>query len=410
MITRHSGAKTNHFSRTFAAESIRAVAAGLIETGLATFGILIVVARFDSSPVVKSILLGSPALGLLASIFLVPFVARSGIRASRAAAGVSLVSGAGFVFAAIGAESEICFTIGMTIGIGVIAMAIPLQTHYLRINYPNRNRGRLFSISILIRASTAMIASWLFGNYLDGNLDRYPVLLWWFAGASVLSAVCHWSVPSQPLEQSGKGSLIENVRLTRSDTVFVKVLIAAMILGIAVLSANALRVDYLVSPVYGLNFDVKTVSLVTGIVPSFVRLLSTFFWGWLFDRVDFFRLRLAVNGIFLVGIVLYFMTSEVSLILIGSGLFGLARGGGEIMFNLFVTKLAAAGQIAQYMSVHTFLAGLRIVLAPFLGFFLVLYAGIPTMVGFVLVLVFLSMGVVISAGRDFRKRAESLKE
>jgi hypothetical protein len=323
---------------------------------------------------------------------------------------VSLVSCAGFVFAAIGAENEICFTIGMAVGIGVIAMAIPLQTHYLRLNYPGRSRGRLFSISILIRAATAMIVSWIFGIYLDGNLDRYPVLLWWFAGASVLSAVCHWSVPSEPLHQSGKGSLIENVKLIRFDTVFIKVLIAAMILGIAVLSANALRVDFLVNPVHGLNFDVKTVSLITGIVPSFVRLLSTFFWGWLFDRVDFFRLRLAVNGIFLVGIILYFMTSEVSLILVGSGLFGLARGGGEIMFNLFVTKLAAAGQIAQYMSVHTFLAGLRIVAAPFIGFFLVLYTGIPTMVGFVIVMVLIAMGVVISAGADFRKRRESLKE
>ncbi len=406
MSVRDSGTKQNHFPRTFAAECVRAVAAGFIETGLATFGILIAVARFDSSPVVKSILLGSPALGLLASIFLVPLVARSGVRASRAAAGVSLVSCAGFIFAAMGAANEICFTAGMVIGIGVIAMAIPLQTHYLRLNYPNRSRGRLFSISILIRAATAMIVSWLFGIYLDGDLDRYPVLLWWFAVASALSAVCHWSVPSEPLKQSGsrKSSLMENIHLTRSDTVFVKVLISAMVLGIAVLSANALRVDYLVNPVHGLNFDVKTVSLITGIIPSLVRLLSTFFWGWLFDRVDFFRLRTVVNGIFLVGIVLYFMTDKISLILIGSGLFGLARGGGEIMFNLFVTKLAAAGQIAQYMSVHTFLAGLRIVSAPFIGFFLVLYTGIPTMVAFVAVLVLISMGVVISAGRDFRKR------
>ncbi|MEC5126701.1 MFS transporter [Verrucomicrobiales bacterium BCK34] len=401
-----SGANQNHFPRTFAAESVRAVAAGFIETGLATFGILIAVARFDSSPVVKSILLGSPALGLLASIFLVPLVSRFGFRASRAAAGVSLVSCAGFVFAALGSANEICFTVGMTTGIGVIAMAIPLQTHYLRLNYPNRSRGRLFSISILIRAATAMIVSWLFGIYLDGNLDRYPVLLWWFAGASALSAACHWSVPSRPLHQSGsgRGSLLENIQLTRSDAVFIKVLISAMVLGIAVLSANALRVDYLVNPVHGLDFDVKTVSLITGIVPSLVRLLSTFFWGWLFDRVDFFKLRTAVNGVFLVGIVLYFMTDKVSLILIGSGLFGLARGGGEIMFNLFVTKLAAPGQIAQYMSVHTFLAGLRIVSAPFIGFFLVLYTGIPTMVAFVVVLVLISMGVVISAGVEFRRR------
>lgn len=396
------------FRRTFVAEGFRAVAAGFIETGLATFGILIAVTWFQSGPAVKSILLGSPALGLLGSIFLVPFVAKSGFKASRAAAGVSLISCAGFILAALGAANEICFTVGMTIGIGVIAMAIPLQTHYLRINYPDHNRGRLFSVSILIRAATAMIVSWLFGSYLDGNLDRYPILLWTFAGASALSAICHWSVPSDSLESEGRAvSIIENVRLTRSDIVFIKVLIGAMVLGIAVLSSNALRVDYLVNPVHGLEFDVKTVSLITGIVPSLVRLLSTFFWGWLFDRMSFFRLRLIVNAIFLVGIILYFMTSELSFILVGSALFGLARGGGEIMFNLFVTKLAAAGHIAQYMSVHTFLAGLRILAAPFIGFFLVLYTDIPTMVAFVVLLVLISMGVVASAATDFRKREES---
>jgi len=77
-----------------------------------------------------------------------------------------------------------------------------------------------------------------------------------------------------------------------------------MILGIGVLSAMALRVDYLVNPEHGLQLDVKTVSFITGVVLSVVRLISTFFWGWLFDRVNFLKLRIAVNAVFLVGILL----------------------------------------------------------------------------------------------------------
>ncbi len=373
---------TSRIRRTFAAEAIRACAAGVLETALATFAIFLVVTRFDSGPAIKSLLIASPAFGLLGSLLVVPAVAKMRLRASYAAGCISLLSMVGFAVAAIGCESETAFVVGTCIGLGVIGMALPLQTHYLRINYPTSNRGRLFSATIFIRALTAMAVSWGFGVYLDRDPDRYPVLLWIFVAASGIAALCYFTIPSEPLRSNGPGRIdfTSAVRLSLKDSIFVQLLIAAMILGFGVLAANALRVDYLVNPEHGLEFDVKTVSLVTGIVPSAVRLGSTFFWGWLFDRIDFFKLRIVVNLVFLAGVILYFVWTDVRIILIGSALFGLARGGGEILFNLFVTKITAAENIADYMSVHTFLAGIRIFLAPFLGFFLVQYADVPAMV------------------------------
>lgn len=385
--------------RTFLAESVRAVSAGIIETALATFAVLIAVNQFQSSAALKSFLLASPALGLLGSFLIVPLAIRWQIRSSMVAALISLVSMSGFLLSAMGAGNETCFVVGISIGIGMIGMAIPLQTHYLRLNYPAKNRGRLFSVTIFIRALTAMIVSWVFGVYLDEDFSRYPVLLWGMVGAALVSAFCHFLVPSEALRSSRRKrhALWESIHISREDKVFVRLLVAAMIMGVGVLSANALRVDYLVNPVHGLEFDVKTVSLITGIVPSIVRLVSTFFWGWLFDRVNFFRLRIAVNLVFLVGVILYFVWSDVRLILVGSALFRLARGGGEIMFNLFVTKLAPGEHIADYMSVHTFLAGLRILAAPFLGFFLVEWANVPVMTAVSVSLIIASILVVGNA-------------
>lgn len=390
---------------TFLPEAIRAVAAGVIETALATFAVLIAVTQFQSGPGLKSFLLACPAVGLLGSLWAVPLVIRWHLTASKAAAGISILSAIGFAIAALGSHSETWFVIGMSLGIGVIGMAIPLQTHYLRLNYPGRSRGRLFSISLFIRALTSMVVSWAFGVYLDQDLDRYPVLLWAFCGAAVLSAVCHFLVPSGKIrapeerEASRQHGFLESVHISGGDPVFVRLLVAAMIMGLGVLSANALRVDYLVNPVHGMEWDVKTVSLITGVVPSVMRLVSTFFWGWLFDHMNFFRLRMIVNGVFLVGILLYFLGSGVPVILVGSALFGLARGGGEIMFNLFVTKLAPAERIVDYMSVHTFLAGIRLSLAPFLGFFIVVWADIPIMVAVSSSLVVISILAVRSAAK-----------
>ncbi|MDF1826225.1 MAG: MFS transporter [Verrucomicrobiales bacterium] len=385
--------------RTFIAEAVRAVSAGVIETALATFAILIAVNQFQSGAGLKSFLLASPAVGLLGSLLIVPLVVKWQIRSSLAAAMVSLVSMAGFVVSALGSKNEICFVIGISMGIGMIGMAIPMQTHYLRLNYPGKSRGRLFSVTIFIRALTAMIVSWSFGVFLDHDFDRYPVLLWLMVGAAAVSAVCHFYVPSEVLRPNSKrrNAFWDSVHISREDRVFVRLLVAAMVMGIGVLSANALRVDYLVNPEHGLEFDVKTVSLITGIVPSVVRLISTFFWGWLFDRVNFFKLRIVANLVFLAGVILYFVWTDVRLILLGSALFGLARGGGEIMFNLFVTKLAPGEHIADYMSVHTFLAGLRILAAPFLGFFLVEWANVSVMTAVSVTFIVASVLIVGSA-------------
>ena len=63
--------------RTFRAEMVRSLAAGLAETALATFAILIAVREYDSGPMAKAILLSSYALGLVGSLFVVPLAVRA---------------------------------------------------------------------------------------------------------------------------------------------------------------------------------------------------------------------------------------------------------------------------------------------------------------------------------------------
>jgi hypothetical protein len=50
------------------------------------------------------------------------------------------------------------------------------------------------------------------------------------------------------------------------------------------------------------------------------------------------------------------------------GLWGLANAGGNVTWGLWVTKLAPKHAVAEYMSVHTFLTGVRGLLAPMIAF------------------------------------------
>ena len=129
-----------------------------------------------------------------------------------------------------------------------------------------------------------------------------------------------------------------------------------------------IRVEYLTNPVYGLEQNALTIATLILVIPNVFRLLLNPFWGWLFDRINFFLLRAVLNLFFAVGILIFFSSDKLLGMAIGQIFFGIAHAGGDIAWGLWVTKLAPPNKVADYMSVHTFFTGVRGVLAPVLGF------------------------------------------
>ena len=91
-------------------------------------------------------------------------------------------------------------------------------------------------------------------------------------------------------------------------------------------------------------------------------------YGRIFDRASFFVMRIVVNtgfGLSIVGFLLG--RGKVGLVL-ASVLFGIALSGGDILWQLWATRLAPDDRVADCMALHTFFTGLRGVIAPFLAF------------------------------------------
>ena len=139
-------------------------------------------------------------------------------------------------------------------------------------------------------------------------------------------------------------------------------------MGFANLMMLPLRVEFLANPRYGIMLSPQQVALYTVLIPNGVRLVLSPLWGRLFDRMNFFAMRITLNAGFALGIASFFTgTSTVGLV-IGSMLLGAAAAGGELAWSLWVTKIAPADRVAEYMSIHTFLTGVRGVVAPAVAF------------------------------------------
>src|SRR5436190_11589013 len=137
-----------------------------------------------------------------------------------------------------------------------------------------------------------------------------------------------------------------------------------MLMGFANLAMLALRVEYLASKKYGLTLEPTAVAVLTSIVPNAARLLFTRVWGRLFDRVNFFTLRIVLNTGIMLGIVSFFTGAGTTGLYLGAVLFGISIAGADVAWSLWVTKVAPPGLSGEYMTVHTFLTGVRGVIAP----------------------------------------------
>jgi MFS family permease len=191
--------------------------------------------------------------------------------------------------------------------------------------------------------------------------------------------LCLERVPSRPLSVSGGTHPFRALRFVGEDDLFRRTLIMWMLMGFANLMIIPLRVEYLANTTkYGVTWDglpltAAKIALFTGVVPNLARLAMSPIWGWLFDRMNFFVLRIALNTGFALGMLTFFATDDLVGLVAGAVIYGVSNAGGDVAWSLWVTKFAPAERVADYMSVHTFFTGVRGVIAPLVAFQLAVY-------------------------------------
>lgn len=341
-----------------------------MEAAGGTFLLLIAVRWFQAGAFAKAILASGSSAGLLLSPAIVWSTAR--LRWPAALAGSRFLT-VGAIAMLIGA---ICpwlpvYVAGTTLGLIALASVIPLTTQIYQENYPAATRGRLFSRTFMIRIATAAIISAVGGWALKGGMEHYRWMVAMFGLAIGFSAWCLHQCPSRPLREDTGAHPLRGWRYVREDALFRRTLISWMFMGFANLMMLPLRVEYLANPKYGLALDAGMVAVLTGVIPHTARFLMSPVWGHLFDRMNLFALRITLNAGFALGIITFFTSNSPYGLVAAAVIYGISNAGGDVAWTLWVTRFAPPDRVAEYMAVHTFLTGVRGVLAPAAAFYLI---------------------------------------
>ena len=359
-------------ARTYRSEKGRAVFTGVLETAQTTFLLLIAVRWFHAGPTAKALLVAGQSIGLICGPLVVNLVQRLRWPVARAAA-VIVALGACGMAVAFGDPRLPTFIAGSMLATFSMSAIVPLMTQIFHENYPSDSRGKLFSRAFSVRIAVAVGFSYFGGWVLAQNMENFRTLLAMFAVALVGACFCLTRIPSDPLVQSESAHPFRALRHVRDDRLFRQLLISWMLMGFGNLITLPLRIEYLANPAHGVSLSSAQIAFVTGVVPNIARLLVTPLCGMAFDRMNFFTLRASLNVGFAVSILTFFTSNTMPGLIAGAIIFGISVAGGDVAWALWVTKLAPARHVADYMSIHALLTGVRGIIAPLVAFHAILH-------------------------------------
>jgi MFS family permease len=372
-------------AQTYRYEKWRALASGVLETAGTTFLLLIAVRWFNAGALAKALVATGASVGLLLAPVVVSQVERLQWPTARAAVWIARLGAASFLLMALLPVLPV-FVAGAIVGLAASSALVPLMTQVYQDNYPETRRGLLFSRTVMVRIAGAAVFGELAGSLLStggtgrwhaafftGGMEHFRWLLLAFAGAHLLAAFALARVPSRALAITGGSHPFKALRYVRHDRLFRMTLISWMFLGFGNLMMVPLRVEYLANPKYdvtlqGAALSAGAIAFLTSVLPNLARLALNPLWGFLFDRMNFFVMRITLNLGFMLGILAFFTTGSFWGLIAGAVFYGVSIAGGDVAWSLWVTKFAPPGRVADYMAVHTFFTGLRGVVAPVLAF------------------------------------------
>ena len=352
---------------THTRDSIRAFLYGILEAGWQTFAFVVAIRYFQADTNFKSLIAAAGPIGFLITPLSLYFFASKKILASSAASLIYFLTAA-FLLASVSSNSLFVFGSFVVLSLIINVQKGPVLLDIYTKNYPPNQRGHYMKYPNVLSAISAILFGFIGGKFLDANIENFTIIFIIMAIVAIAAGLIVKAIPSEPFSRDNIGNPLQSISLIWKDKLFGSMLGAWMILGIGNLICLPIRYEYLANSKYGLDIDNTQIALIMIAIPALSKILSTFLWASLFDKLKLITTRNLNNWFFLLSVILFFLSDKLILICIASAFQGIALGGGKLFWNLWVTKIASPKKASSYMSVHMALTGIRGSFAPFLGY------------------------------------------
>ena len=349
----------------------RGLVHGVMETGFGVFIILIAIRFWDAPSYCKAALSGGGSIGLILTPLLLILFQKKQLPDAQKCSFFLFCSSA-FILLSSFSQTILFFTIFLVLAQIFLSQVPNLMIRIYAGVYDSSERGRKMSFNLIASTLGGLLSSFIFGTYLDGENIDFRVVMWGMAIAALFASFFTWRMKDHISFSQKENQLVSSLNSFLSplrDSLFVRILIAWMILGFGAIMTFPLRVEYL-SREDQLNLSNQEIVLVTVMIFFGAKVLSMYLWGKLFDQMHFMKFRIILNIQMIFSILIYFNSSGLTGLAFGAALAGSVMGGANLAWNLWVTKLSPKGKEKNYMSVHMALTGIRGTTAPFLGYLL----------------------------------------
>ena len=389
------------------------ISKGFVLAGSASVAGVILKKNFQASDFEVALLFSSVSVGLLFSIFLAAHAERP--NKMDYAYYPDLIARWLFILTSVATaliSNSLLFTLILCAAYAFNSLNTPVITSIYRSNYPNHSRGKIMGIVRTAFNLAFVVASYIFGLMLDldghNYVYVYPIIgivgIWGCAQFRKIKIISSESNGSAPPEHPWA----QFRRVMSTDKPFAYFMWYWAIFGFAALMVDPVKTIYVTDPLYGINATYEEAVLAVTVIPQAVMLLTFAFWGRQIDKYGVIKIRFMLNILPTINLLLFYFATDLKLIYLASVLQGISMSGALLSWQLCVMEFAPKNQVGIYMGIHTMLTGLRGIVAPFFGAYLIGAAGIGNtfLVGFGLMVISTVMMMRFSKNKE-RQELES---
>lgn len=279
------------------------------------------------------------------------------------------------------------------LGLSLLKMQDPIRTSLLKTNLPATCRFRVVSHVRRMEFICFMTANFLAGYLMEWNGMWYRVI---FPVSCLFSLAGTWMITQLREKLEDIPVKIISIRqflgVMKTDKIYMQYQVLFSISGMVNLMGLPLYILYTVDVI---EADFIEFSISRGILFGLASIISLTWWGRVMDRYpNPILMRAVLSLIWCLHPICYIAATDMTMIYIADAWFGFIFAGGQLNWMLGPLFFCNDREAPLYTTIHSFMNGIRGMIAPLLGIPLLALLGfIPTFILIAAVMFFNSIAI-----------------